>query len=211
MAGLTIKQEKFCQGLFTGLTQREAYKQSYNAENMTDKSIDEKSCVLANTVKVKERLAFLRDEFKGRNMVTVERVITEYKKIAFADIKDFVSFGTVKTEVGFDEETGEPIYGYKQIVEAKPSAEVDGTLINEVSIGKDGTFKFKLHDKKGALDMIGKHLGMFIDKTEVTGKNGGRIELDIDLEGMSDDDLLKTIERTSSIINSLQKRVSPKD
>ena len=25
---LTIKQEKFCQGLFTGLTQREAYKQA---------------------------------------------------------------------------------------------------------------------------------------------------------------------------------------
>ena len=167
MAGLTIKQEKFCQGLFASLTQREAYKQAYNAENMTDKSIDEKSCVLANTVKVKERLAFLRDEFKGRNMVTVERVITEYKKIAFADIKDFVSFGTVKTEVGFDEETGEPIYGYRQMVEAKPSAEVDGTMIQEISISPKGVFAFKLHDKQKALDMIGKHLGMFTERLDL--------------------------------------------
>jgi len=211
MAGLTIKQEKFCQGLFAGLKQREAYIQAYNCENMKDSTIDRNAHELVKSSKMATRIQELTDELKDRNIITIEQVLAEYKKIGLADIKDFVSFGTVKTEVGFDEETGEPIYGYKQIVEAKPSAEVDGTLINEVSIGKDGTFKFKLHDKKGALDMIGKHLGMFIDKTEVTGKNGGRIELDIDLEGMSDDDLLKTIERTSSIINSLQKRVSPKD
>jgi len=169
MAGLTIKQEKFCQGLFASLTQREAYKQAYAAENMTDKSIDEKSCVLANMVKVKERLDVLINELKGRNMVTVERVLAEYAKIAFTDMKDFISFGTLKTEVGFDEETGEPIYGYRQMVEVKPSAEVDGTMIQEVSISPKGVFAFKLHDKQKALDMIGKHLGMFVDKLEVNG------------------------------------------
>ena len=166
---LTIKQEKFCQGLFTGLSQREAYKQSYNAENMTDKSIDEKSCVLANMVKVKERLDILRNELKGRNMVTVERVLAEYAKIAFTDMKDFVSFGTVKVQEGTDEETGEPIYGYKQMVEARPSAEVDGTMIQEVSISPKGVFAFKLHDKQKALDAISKHLGMFVEKLEVNG------------------------------------------
>lgn len=173
---LTIKQEKFCQGLFSGLTQREAYKQAFSAENMKDKTIDERSCVLANLDKIKTRLTFLRDELKDRNMVTVERVMAEYAKIAFADIKDFLSYGTVKYKEDNDPTTGEPIYDYKQMVEVKPSDEIDGTLVNEVSIGKDGTFKFKLHDKKGALDMIGKHLGMFIDKSEVTGKDGGPIE-----------------------------------
>ena len=169
MAGLTIKQEKFCQGLFAGLTQREAYKQAYNCKNMTDKSIDENACKLANTTKIASRLAFLIDELKGRNMVTVERVIAEYAKIAFTDIKDFVSFGTVKVKEDTDEETGEPIYGYRQMVEAKPSAEVDGTMIQEVSISPKGVFAFKLHDKQKALDMIGKHLGMFTDKLEING------------------------------------------
>ena len=211
MAGLTIKQEKFCQGLFSRLSQREAYKRAYDCENMTDKTVDEAACRSAADSKIIARIEELTNELKDRNIITIEQVVAEYKKIALADIKDFVSFGTVKTEIDWDEEENKPIYGYKQVVEAKPSDEVDGTLINEVSIGKDGTFKFKLHDKKGALDMIGKHLGMFVDKTEITGKNGGKIELDVDLEGMSDDDLLKTIERTSSIINSLQKRVSPKD
>ena len=169
MAGLTIKQEKFCQGLFTGLTQREAYKQAYNCEKMTNKSIDENACKLASDTKIASRLTFLVNELKGRNMVTVERVLAEYAKIAFTDMKDFVSFGTVKVQEGTDEETGEPIYSYRQMVEAKPSTEVDGTMIQEVSISPKGVFAFKLHDKQKALDMIGKHLGMFIDKLEVNG------------------------------------------
>jgi len=168
MAGLTIKQEKFCQGLFTGLTQREAYKQAYNCEKMTNKSIDENACKLASDTKIASRLTFLVNELKGRNMVTVERVIAEYAKIAFADIKDFLSYGTVKTRETMDKD-GDPVFEYIQMVEARPSDEIDGTLVNEVSIGKDGTFKFKLHDKKGALDMIGKHLGMFTDKLEING------------------------------------------
>ena len=34
---LTIKQERYVQGLFAGLSQREAYMQAYNAEKMQDK------------------------------------------------------------------------------------------------------------------------------------------------------------------------------
>ena len=169
MAGLTIKQEKFCQGLFIGLTQREAYKQAYDAENMTDKSIDEEACRIAADHKVTSRIDELTNELKYRNMATAERVLAEYAKIAFTDIKDFVSFGTVKVLEDTDEETGEPIYGYRQIVEAKPSAEVDGTMIQEVSISPKGVFAFKLHDKQKALDMIGKHLGMFTDKLDING------------------------------------------
>ena len=163
---LTVKQEKYAQGLFTGMTQREAYKAAYDAGNMSDKCIDEEACKLFANPKLAQRIEQLQDEVKYRNMATVERVVAEYAKIAFSDIKDFVSFKTEKTIVDTDDE-GNPIYGYKQIVDAKSSEEIDGSMVNEVSIGKDGTFKFKLHDKKGALDMIGKHLGMFVDKVEV--------------------------------------------
>jgi hypothetical protein len=46
-----------------------------------------------------------------------------------------------------------------------------------------GLGKFKLADKKGALVDIGRHLGMFIDRRERSGDNGGstaltRAELD---------------------------------
>jgi len=189
---LTTKQERYVQGLFAGLSQREAYKKAYDCENMSDKTIDEAACRAAADSKIIARLSELEDELKYRNMATIERVLSEYAKIGFADIKDFLAFRTEKTVVDHDDQ-GKPIYDYKQIVDTKPSDEIDGSLINEVSISKDGTFKFKLHDKKAALDMIGKHLGMFTDKVELTGADGGPVEIS-NLSVLTDDDLKKVIE-----------------
>jgi phage terminase small subunit len=174
---LTIKQEKFAQGLFAGLSQREAYKQAYDCDNMTDKTIDEKACLLANNDKIRARLDELVNELKERNMITVERVLEQLGKIAFADIKDMLSFKTVKT---LDETAtallGQPITTYKTVIDLKDSDEIDGSLIAEVSETKDG-FKFKRNDQMKALELIGKHLGMFTDKIEVGNKDGKPFEV----------------------------------
>lgn len=115
------------------------------------------------------------DKRSRKTDITAERVLQELAKIGFADIKDFLRYETEKTVVDYDDE-GNPVYGYKQIVEAKPSEEIDGTLVNEVSIGKDGTFRFKMHDKKAALEMLGKHLKLFTDRQEITGADGGPLQ-----------------------------------
>jgi phage terminase small subunit len=167
MTKLTIKQEKYAQGLFTGLSQREAYKQAYDAGGMTNKSIDEKACELAANVKVTERINELTEELKYRNMASVEKVLSQLSKIAFSDIKDMLSFKTVKT---VDENAtalvGSPIMTYKTVIDLKDSDDVDGSLIAEVKETKDG-FSFKRNDQMKALELIGKHLGMFTDKAEV--------------------------------------------
>ena len=168
--GLTIKQERYVQGLFAGLSQREAYKQAYDCSKWSDNAIDVEASNLYNNPKIVLRVKELTDELKGRNMVTVERLLAEYAKIGFADIKDFLEFGTERAIVGYDDD-GNPVFGYKQVVKARPSSEVDGSLINEVSISPKGVFSFKLHDKKGALDSMSKHLGMFIDKIEAKNIN----------------------------------------
>jgi len=164
---LTVKQEKYAQGLFAGMSQREAYKNAYNCQNMTDKCIDEEACVLMANPKVSQRIAELTDILAVRNTITVEKILKELAKIGFADIKDYLQYKTAKTVVDYDKTTGEPIIDYKQIVDVIDSADIDGSVIQEISISKDGTFKFKLHDKIAALDRMGKHLGMFTDKAEV--------------------------------------------
>ena len=58
-------------------------------------------------------------------------------------------------------------------------AAVIGAL-DVVEIGDNGEMigrvkKLKLIDKKGALDSIGRHLGMFVDRTELSGRDGEAI------------------------------------
>jgi len=170
---LTPKQEKYVQGLFAGKSQREAYVEAYpTAKNWKPESIDVKACQLAKSDKIMLRLKALQDEvaeeIKAKNIITVEEILTEYAKIAKADIKDFLKFGM--KDVIIEGADGSRIKVPTQIVEVKDSDEVDGSLISEVSISKDGTFKFKLHDKLNALEKAGKHLGMFKETLHVNIK-----------------------------------------
>lgn len=176
---LTPKQEKYVQGLFAGLSQREAYKQAYSCKSWKDKSIDEKACILAKNVKISSRLAELQDELKNRNMVTAEKILAEYAKIGFADLKDYLEYKTAKTVVDHDEDD-EPIIDYGQIVNVIDSAEVDTSPVQEVSIARDGTFKFKMYDKKAALDSMAKCLGMFKDNINIAGNVPVKIVDDIE-------------------------------
>jgi phage terminase small subunit len=95
-------------------------------------------------------------------------VINELKVIGFTNIKDFLSFRTEKVVVGYED--GEPIIDYRQIVDILNSNQVDGRAIQEISISKDGTLKFKLYDKQKALDSLGQYLGLFKQQIEVSGQ-----------------------------------------
>lgn len=79
---LTIKQEKYAQGLFAGLSQREAYKEAFDCSKMKDKTVDENACRLANNSKLVARIAELQDEFKERNIISVEYVLNGIKEVA---------------------------------------------------------------------------------------------------------------------------------
>lgn len=69
MKNLTKKQEKFVQGLVKGLTQREAYKQSYNASKMKDNTIDRKAYELFKKDYVRARF----DKLNGKVVAKAEK------------------------------------------------------------------------------------------------------------------------------------------
>ena len=52
---LTPKQEKYVQNLVKGMSQREAYKNSYDASKMKDETIDSKASILFKEDKVRKR------------------------------------------------------------------------------------------------------------------------------------------------------------
>lgn len=69
---LTAKQEKFVRNLIQGMSQREAYKKSYNAENMTDKTIDEEACKLFNSPKISTRYNELIEKAAAAAVMTAQ-------------------------------------------------------------------------------------------------------------------------------------------
>lgn len=73
---LTPKQERFIQNIVSGMSQRQAYKDAYDAENMTDESIDVNACKLFNDAKVAQRYHELMEELKDKAIMTAtERMI----------------------------------------------------------------------------------------------------------------------------------------
>lgn len=58
---LTDKQEKFCLNIANGMTQADAYRNSYN-NNMTDKQIWEEASKLMSNPKVNQRVKELREQ-----------------------------------------------------------------------------------------------------------------------------------------------------
>lgn len=81
-ATLTVKQEKYVQGLFTGLSQREAYKASYSCKGMTDKTVDEAACRSYGDSKIITRLNELKNKVAQKNIITAEWVLNNLKVIA---------------------------------------------------------------------------------------------------------------------------------
>jgi phage terminase small subunit len=67
---LTAKQEKFIQNIVKGMSQRQAYKDAYNAENMKDETIDSEASILFNDQKVSERYKELIQQLEDETIMT---------------------------------------------------------------------------------------------------------------------------------------------
>lgn len=77
---LTPKQDKFVQNLVKGMSQREAYKDSYNAEKMADSTIDSKACLLFKKEKVRARYNELREAIQDVEEVRTIMSVVERKE-----------------------------------------------------------------------------------------------------------------------------------
>lgn len=170
---LTEKQKRFVDEYLIDLNATQAAIRAGYSEKTANRIAEQNLSKPA----IQEYLQGRMKDREKRTEIKQDEVLQELAKIGFSNIKDFLEFKTAKGVVGYDKETGEEIIDWRVNLAVKDSAEIDGSLIAEISISKDGTFKFKLHDKMSALDKIGRHLGMFKDKMELTGKDGGAIEM----------------------------------
>lgn len=92
MDKLTSKQELFVQGIISGLSQRQAYRQAYpSAKGWLDSSVDSKAAVLLQNVKVLSRYRELLKQFSNMSLWSREQAFNEYewlKNKAMASIEN---------------------------------------------------------------------------------------------------------------------------
>lgn len=109
-------------------------------------------------------------ERSKRTEITADRVLQEYAKIGFANIGDYLKVNSREYISGYKTD-GEPMYQWEQRIELFDTDDIGRDkldAVSEIKETKEGV-AFKLHDKKGALDSIARHLGMFNDKLEHSG------------------------------------------
>ena len=144
MNKMTAKQQRFCQNYLidfngTQAAIRAGYSKKtagYIGWQLLQKTLIQKE-IQKNQQKIAEKID-----------VSVEKIVQEYVKIGFTDMRDYVEWGPRK---------------FNLKVSSELTSE-QAAAVSEVSIVKSrdgGSVKIKLHDKKGALDSLGKHLGMF--------------------------------------------------
>jgi phage terminase small subunit len=161
---MTPKQKKFVKEYLIDLNATQAaIRAGYSKETAQEQG----SRLLLN-VMVKEAIQKELDKRSERTEITADMVLKQLAKIAFSDIKDFVEFGIKEDEVK-ELEDGTRIISVYSAVRIKPSDQVDGSILAEVSEGRDG-IKIKRNDQTKALELLGRHLGMFNDKLDLTVK-----------------------------------------
>jgi phage terminase small subunit len=169
---MTAKQKAFVQEYLIDLNATQAaIRAGYSAD--TAKVIGSENLTKPD---IQEALQEAMARREKRTQITQDMVLRELAKIGMVDIKDFLSFRTEKTVIGTDDDTGEPVIDYAHVVQMKDSNDIDGSLISEVQL-KNGELKFKLYDKVKALELCGRHLGMFVDRTRLEGQDGGPLQV----------------------------------
>jgi hypothetical protein len=88
---LTLKQERFAQAYVeNGGNASEAYRTAYDADDMQPETINEAASRLLRHSKISARLNQLRADTLRRHQVTVDRIVAEYSKLAFANMTDYM-------------------------------------------------------------------------------------------------------------------------
>lgn len=146
---LTDKQRLFCCLYIRCFNATKAYRKAYGCSYET--ALTNGPGLLRNT-RIKEEIQRLKQGRLNKAMLEGPDVFQWYLDIARADITDFTDFGNMEIET----DNGPMTISYVNIKDAR---EVDGTLLSEVSKGKDGV-KVKLADRMKAMQWISDHMDL---------------------------------------------------
>lgn len=210
-AELTDKQRLFCLHYIKCFNATKAYQKAYGCSCETAMVAGPR---MLGNVRVRNEITNLKQNRYQREFLSEADIFQKYMDIAFADITDFLDFGTEEVPVMAldgpvkikDPETGEEKTLTKtvNVVHFKPSSEVDGSILSEVKQGKDGA-SIKLSDRMKALEWLSKHMNIATDEQKArieqihaqTELLKAKAQAD-DIEEAADDGFLEALKDTAA-------------
>lgn len=152
---LTSKQEKFCQLIIKGLNQSDAYRKSYNCDNMKDDTINNNAYKLINNNDIVTRI----NELKGK----IE------EKLVYSALQSFNKLKEIQQKA----------LENKKLLLGKRD---DEGMTIEV---EDPDFSAALK----AEELAGKLAGLYVEKKELTGKDGQPLVQKVFVTKQDDEDI----------------------
>ena len=191
-ADLTDKQQLFCIYYIRCFNATKAYQKAYDVDYAT--AVVNGPRLLGNA-RIKDEIFRLKQERLNREFLSESDIFQKYMDIAFADVTDFVEFGNEDVDVILD--TGERKTITVSHVNIKNDADVDGTIISEVSKGKDGV-KVKLADRMKALQWLSDHMDLATEKQKAEiALLKAKVQTD-DGDEVADDGFLEALNGTAA-------------
>ena len=147
---LTPKQQRFVEEYLIDLNATQAaIRAGYSVKRASEIGYQ-----LLQKTTIKNAIEIAIAERSRRTGISQDRVLLELAKIAFVNATDVINMGEATLRHGASREDTAAIASVK--VKTIPGE--DGDIVER---------EIKLHDKLKALELIGKHLGMFKDKVDM--------------------------------------------
>lgn len=191
MAKLTAKQQRFCDEYLIDLNATQAAIRA----GYSKKTANEQGARLLVNVSIQKKISELQKEREKRTEITQDSVLHELALIAFAKASDYAKVVEKDAMVEVEgnmipvlDENDNPVkYRTVEPILTDELTEDQKKAIAVIKKGRDG-FEIKPYSKIQALELLGRHLGMFTDKVEVKNTTPNAFE------GLTTEELKKLID-----------------
>jgi len=162
---MTPKQQRFVDYyLSNGFNATDAAKSA----GYSEKSAYSQGQRLLKHVEVKKAVEKKQSNLRKNTKVKAEKIIAELAKIAFSNIKDIADWESASVRFKSSEDIPDEIAACIQEISEHST---------QTQFGGSQTLRLKLYDKQRALEMLGKYLGLWVEKHEHSGPDGKPLQV----------------------------------
>lgn len=146
---MTELKKRFCEEYIIDLNAKQAAIRAGYAP----RSAAVRGCELLKQGEVRDTVGREMAKRSRRTGVSADRVVRELARIAFANAEDIIDFDTAGVIVGVSREDTAAVVS----VRVRVTRTEDGETVEQ---------EVKLADKNKALELLGRHMAIFVDKQE---------------------------------------------